>query len=148
MEENSVSLNSNHVSEKKEPGPGVHSKVQPTTEQLMIAKIIDHSASDDPHQRKKIQQVMDVTGKPEDEVATALFDAGWDESRAVELLLGEPQLHTDHSEMPFCARSLHIICLLGLIIKRVKNLLLHMSSKVCWLKKLNNVDKNKIIYMN
>ena len=59
--------------------------VQPTTEQLMIAKIIDHS--DDPHQRKKIQQVMDVTGKPEDEVATALFDAGWDESRAVELLL-------------------------------------------------------------
>ena len=94
MEENSVSLNSNHVSEKKEPGPGVHSKVQPTTEQLMIAKIIDHSASDDPHQRKKIQQVMDVTGKPEDEVATALFDAGWDESRAVELLLGEPHLHT------------------------------------------------------
>ena len=93
MEENSVSLNSNHVSEKKEPGPGVHSKVQPTTEQLMIAKIIDHSASDDPHQRKKIQQVMDVTGKPEDEVATALFDAGWDESRAVELLLGEPHLH-------------------------------------------------------
>jgi len=87
VEENSVSLNSNHVSEKKEPGPGVHSKVQPTTEQLMIAKIIDHSASDDPHQRKKIQQVMDVTGKPEDEVATALFDAGWDESRAVELLL-------------------------------------------------------------
>lgn len=76
--------NSNHVTEttKKEP---LHPKVQPTTEQLMIAKIIDHS--DDPHQRKKIQQVMDVTGKPEDEVATALFDAGWDESRAVELLL-------------------------------------------------------------
>ena len=73
----------NHVSEiKKEPH---HKVVQPTTEQLMIAKIIDHS--DDPHQRKKIQQVMDVTGKPEDEVATALFDAGWDESRAVELLL-------------------------------------------------------------
>ena len=63
----------------------MHPKVQPTTEQLMIAKMIDHS--DDPHQRKKIQQVMDVTGKPEDEVATALFDAGWDESRAVELLL-------------------------------------------------------------
>merc|ERR1712020_242429 len=81
--------NSNHVNatEKKDAKKeaGVHSKVQPTTEQLMIAKIIDHS--DDPHQRKKIQQVMDVTGKPEDEVATALFDAGWDESRAVELLL-------------------------------------------------------------
>lgn len=71
----------NHVNEKQH----VANKVQPTTEQLMIAKIID--PSDDPHQRKKIQQVMDVTGKPEDEVATALFDAGWDESRAVELLL-------------------------------------------------------------
>ena len=43
--------------------------------------------SDDPHQQKKIQQVIDVTGKPEDEVATALFDAGWDENKAVELLL-------------------------------------------------------------
>ncbi len=30
---------------------------------------------------------MDITGKPEDEVATALFDAGWDQNRAVELLL-------------------------------------------------------------
>ena len=30
---------------------------------------------------------MEVTGKSEDEVATALFDAAWDESRAVELLL-------------------------------------------------------------
>ena len=86
VEESSSSQigNSNHVSEPKKEA-GVHSKVQPTTEQLMIAKIIDHW--DDPHQRKKIQQVMDVTGKPEDEVATALFDAGWDESRAVELLL-------------------------------------------------------------
>ena len=38
-------------------------------------------------QHRKIQQVMDITGKEEDEVATALFDAGWDENRAVELLL-------------------------------------------------------------
>ena len=30
---------------------------------------------------------MDVTGKPEDEVATALFDAGWDESRAIGKLI-------------------------------------------------------------
>lgn len=76
----------NHVSEKKEPVVHtVHSKVQPTTEQLMIAKIIDHS--DDPHQKRKIKQVMDFTDKPEDEVATALFDAAWDENRAIELLL-------------------------------------------------------------
>ena len=47
----------NHVSEKKEPVVHtVHSKVQPTTEQLMIAKIIDHS--DDPHQKRKIKQVI------------------------------------------------------------------------------------------
>ena len=32
-------------------------------------------------------QVMDFTDKPEDEVATALFDAAWDENRAIELLL-------------------------------------------------------------
>ncbi len=78
----------NHVTqntEKKELS--LNPKVQPTTEQLMIAKIID--PSDDPHQKKKIQQVMDITGKPEDVVATALFDAAWDESRAVELLLEE-----------------------------------------------------------
>ena len=50
---------------------------QPTTEQLMIAQIIDTS-TDDP---KKIRQVMDITGKPEDVVATALFDAGWDQNR-------------------------------------------------------------------
>lgn len=58
----------------------------PTSEQLMIAQIVDSSA-DDPNQRKKIRQVMDITGKEEDEVATALFDAGWDQNKAVELLL-------------------------------------------------------------
>ena len=50
---------------------------QPTSEQLMIAQIIDTS-TDDP---RKIKQVMDITGKPEDVVATALFDAGWDQNR-------------------------------------------------------------------
>ena len=32
-------------------------------------------------------QVIDITGKPEDAVATALYDAGWDEHRAIDLLL-------------------------------------------------------------
>ena len=30
---------------------------------------------------------MDITSKEEDEVATALFDAGWDQNRAIEMLL-------------------------------------------------------------
>merc|ERR1712223_2154981 len=85
LEENNLSQMENE-GQKKEAMPHGHSKVQPTTEQLMIAKIIQ-GHSDDPHQQKKIQQVIDVTGKPEDEVATALFDAGWDENKAVELLL-------------------------------------------------------------
>jgi hypothetical protein len=32
---------------------------------------------------------MDITGKSEDEVATALFDCGWDETKAIELLIEE-----------------------------------------------------------
>ncbi len=59
-------------------------KVQPTSEQLMIAQLIEGTVRDDP---KAIQQVMDITGKAEDEVATALHDAGWDQNRAIELLL-------------------------------------------------------------
>ena len=66
-------------SSRKEAG---HHKVQPTTEQVMLAKIID-TTDDVQHQKQKIQQVQDVTGKAEDEVATALFDAGWDENRAI-----------------------------------------------------------------
>ncbi len=52
----------------------------------MIAQLIEgtHSSKYD---AKAVQQVMDITGKPEEEVATALFDAGWEQNRAVELLL-------------------------------------------------------------
>ena len=62
--------------------------MQATTEQIMIAQLIggSSSSSTEDHQ-KKIGQVMDITGKEEDEVATALFDAGWDTSRAIEMLL-------------------------------------------------------------
>ena len=68
--------------EKASPAP-----VQPTSEQLMIAQIIGGGDEDAKQQHLKIQQVMDITGKEEDEVATALFDAGWEQNRAVELLL-------------------------------------------------------------
>ena len=55
----------------------------------MIAQLIagNDQNSDDPNQRRKIQQVMDITGKAEDTVATALFDAGWDENLAIGMLL-------------------------------------------------------------
>ena len=46
-----------HVNEQKKETIAPHPKVQPTTEQLMIAKIIDRH-SDDPDQQKKIGQVI------------------------------------------------------------------------------------------
>jgi len=56
--------------------------------QLMIAQLIGgDTKADDPNQRSKIQKVMDITGMAEDAVATALFDAAWDEQKAIELLL-------------------------------------------------------------
>ena len=45
------------VNEQKKETTAPHPKVQPTTEQLMIAKIIDRH-SDDPDQQKKIGQVI------------------------------------------------------------------------------------------
>lgn len=66
---------------------GVCSKTVSTL-QLMIAQLIGGDAkADDPNQRNKIQKVMDITGMAEDAVATALFDAAWDEQKAIELLL-------------------------------------------------------------
>ena len=43
----------------------------------------------DPQRKGKINQVIDFTGKTEDEVATALYDCSWDVQRAIELLLEE-----------------------------------------------------------
>merc|ERR1719346_254485 len=43
----------------------------------------------DPQRKAKISQVIDITGKSEDEVATALFDCGWDAARAIDMLLEE-----------------------------------------------------------
>ncbi len=62
-------------------------KVQPTSEQLMIAQLIEGVNPNRDYDPKAVQQVMDITGKQEEEVATALFDAAWDRDRAVELLL-------------------------------------------------------------
>jgi len=66
------------------------SKLVPTSEQLRLAQITQSAETNmDPQRKAKISQVMDITGKSEDEVATALFDCGWDETKAIELLLEE-----------------------------------------------------------
>merc|ERR1719510_2624867 len=49
----------------------------------------DSDTNKDPQRKAKINQIMEITGKSEDEVATALFDCNWDETKAIELLLEE-----------------------------------------------------------
>jgi len=63
-------------------------KLVPTSEQLRLAQIIQSADSNkDPQRKAKINQIMEITGKTEDDVATALFDTDWDETKAIELLL-------------------------------------------------------------
>merc|ERR1712127_225233 len=65
-------------------------KLVPTSEQLRLAQITQsQDNSMDPQRKAKISQVIDITGKSEDEVATALFDCGWDATKAIEMLLEE-----------------------------------------------------------
>merc|ERR550539_1849898 len=65
-------------------------KLVPTSEQLRLAQITQSQDNTmDPQRKAKISQVMDITGKSEDEVATALFDCGWDAARAIDMLLEE-----------------------------------------------------------
>jgi len=65
-------------------------KLVPTSEQLRLAQITQsQDNSMDPQRKAKISQVIDITGKSEDEVATALFDCGWDPTKAIEMLLDE-----------------------------------------------------------
>merc|ERR1712142_525709 len=92
--------NTKHRKQKEETPPIVppedeqkesqSSKLVPTSEQLRLAQITQSADTNmDPQRKAKISQVMDITGKSEDEVATALFDCGWDETKAIELLLEE-----------------------------------------------------------
>ena len=65
-------------------------KLVPTSEQLRLAQITQSQDNTmDPQRKAKISQVIDITGKSEDEVATALFDCGWDAARAIDMLLEE-----------------------------------------------------------
>jgi len=92
--------NTKHRKQKEETPPVIppeddqkdsqSSKLVPTSEQLRLAQITQSADTNmDPQRKAKISQVMDITGKSEDEVATALFDCGWDETKAIELLLEE-----------------------------------------------------------
>jgi len=94
------SKNTKHRKQKEETPPVVPpedeqkesqtSKLVPTSEQLRLAQITQSADTNmDPQRKAKISQVMDITGKSEDEVATALFDCAWDETKAIELLLEE-----------------------------------------------------------
>merc|ERR1712076_214911 len=94
------SKNTKHRKQKEETPPVVPpeddqkesqtSKLVPTSEQLRLAQITQSADTNmDPQRKAKISQVMDITGKSEDEVATALFDCGWDAARAIDMLLEE-----------------------------------------------------------
>jgi len=62
----------------------------PTSEQLRLAQITQSADNNkDPQRKAKIIQIMEITGKSEDDVATALFDCNWDETVAIEMLLDE-----------------------------------------------------------
>lgn len=102
-DQNSKQKNTKHRKQKEETPPNQpvvkeeeegkeekQSKLVPTSEQLRLAQITQSQDTNmDPQRKAKISQVMDITGKTEDEVATALFDCGWDETKAIELLLEE-----------------------------------------------------------
>jgi len=79
-----------HIKDEEEVKEEKQGKLVPTSEQLRLAQLTQSQDTNmDPQRKAKISQVMDITGKSEDEVATALFDCGWDETRAIELLFDE-----------------------------------------------------------
>jgi len=76
--------------EEDQPQKESQNKLVPTSEQLRLAQITQSADTNkDPQRKAKINQIMEITGKSEDEVATALFDCNWDETKAIELLLEE-----------------------------------------------------------
>lgn len=95
--------NTKHTRKQKEDTPPVvphqeedsqlkeaKQKREPTSEELRLAQITQGADSNkDPQRKATINQIMEITGKSEDDVATALFDTDWDENRAIDLLLDE-----------------------------------------------------------
>uniref|UniRef100_A0A8C5DGW4 UBA domain-containing protein n=1 Tax=Gouania willdenowi TaxID=441366 RepID=A0A8C5DGW4_GOUWI len=69
---------------------------QATAEQIRLAQMIsDHNDADF---EEKVKQLMDITGKDQDESMIALHDCNWDVNRAINVLLeGSPD--TDSWEM-------------------------------------------------
>lgn len=65
----------------------IHTK-QPTAEQIRIAQITDvNSGTDDPKMREKVNNLMEMTQRSEEEVCCALYECDNDLERAVIFLL-------------------------------------------------------------
>ena len=71
---------------------------QATAEQLRMASLISDNkhGMDDPELQKKVKQVVDVTGREEEEAIVALHDCDNDPNRAINMLLegGNDQVRT------------------------------------------------------
>lgn len=61
-------------------------KMQPTAEQIQIAKIMDTHRAEDPDLQKKIRQVMEIARTTEDQASMALHSREYDIEQAITLL--------------------------------------------------------------
>ncbi|XP_023228711.1 protein lingerer-like isoform X3 [Centruroides sculpturatus] len=69
----------------------VNPKIQPTAEQMRIAQIVNEVNKLDPDLKEKVEQVMELTGKSNDEAIVALHDCDDDFAKAVVMLLDGKQ---------------------------------------------------------
>lgn len=61
-------------------------KMQPTAEQIQIARIMDTHRAEDPDLQKKIRQVMEIARTTEDQASMALHSREYDIEQAITLL--------------------------------------------------------------
>ncbi|ODN00612.1 Protein lingerer [Orchesella cincta] len=61
-------------------------KIQPTAEQIQIAKIMDTHRAEDPDLQRKIRQVMEIARTTEDQASMALHSREYDIEQAITLL--------------------------------------------------------------
>lgn len=89
-------LNDNHTNHKDSNQlPAHNTSVQPTSEQLRIAKLIE-SRNEDPEINKKIKQVLDIVpSKNQDEILMLLHEYDYDVAKTIEYLLDGGDLTQD-----------------------------------------------------
>ncbi|CAG7662447.1 unnamed protein product [Allacma fusca] len=73
-------------SDSKTDKADLNPKIQPTAEQMQIARIMDSHRAEDPELQKKIKQVMEITRATEDEACMALHSREYDTAQAITLL--------------------------------------------------------------